>query len=105
MEDPTCPLGQGLTPDSMTPFNRLGRDVYNEWLRKKAYIESKSIALNWVWECAYIKQRKEDPDLCQYLEHHYEERPLNRLKLRQSLRGGRCESTYTSLKFIPTGTY
>ncbi len=94
-----CSLSVGLTKNSKTPWGRLIHEVFTQWLRKKIALESGETPLGkvtvvYIWECLYLRQKEEDPNLQEFLQHYYKRRPLERLTLRRALRGGRTECKF-----------
>ncbi len=46
VEDSTCPLSKNLTTASLNPYKKKMQDVHQEWLNRKAFLESQGIKVN-----------------------------------------------------------
>ena len=46
VEDSTCPLSKNLTPASLNPYKKKMQDVHQEWLNRKAFLESRGIKVD-----------------------------------------------------------
>ncbi len=92
-EEEDCPISKNFAPNDKNPFGAECHNVYAAWLRKKAYYERLGLVVKPVWECQANALKDSDPAFARFLKEVFyaEGRPLERLKLRQGLRGGRTE--------------
>ena len=94
VENKNCPLSKGMSPSSYNPYHRRCSDVRNDLERRKKYLESRGLEVQCIYECEYMELKETDPDLREFLERFHEERPKERLALRDALRGGRTEAFF-----------
>jgi G:T-mismatch repair DNA endonuclease (very short patch repair protein) len=86
-----CLINKNATPQTKHPvFNKTFEEVNIQFDQKMASLldnnnEIKSI--NIVWECQYLQMRK-NPEFQNFLKNHFKTRPLYRLSVRESIRGG-----------------
>ncbi len=92
VEDSECPLSKDQDATAKTPFGRTFHDVHKEWLFKKKCLQKMGLKVEYMWECCWDEEKQINPDVRTFLTEHYKDRPTERLRIRDGLRGGRCEA-------------
>jgi hypothetical protein len=99
VENHTCPLTRHLREDQKNPFGRVYGDVHREWKERKEQLVKGGHCKRviHIWECEWKKMKKEknNDSVKNFLREQKrlggDTRPLERLNIRQALRGGRVE--------------
>jgi G:T-mismatch repair DNA endonuclease (very short patch repair protein) len=100
----TCLINSKSTPQTKHPvFNKTFEEINLEFDRKMALLlqnnpnEINSIKI--VWECQYLNMRKL-PEFKKFLQDEFKQRPMYRLSVRDSIRGGMTDCY--ALKWLQT---
>ena len=90
-----CPKSASFSPADPSPFGKSMHEAGEAWKRKVAFLQWKGYRVETMWECEWERRKREDPDVKAFLEgelYGQGRRPVERLRLRTGLRGGRTES-------------
>ena len=90
-EDEQCPISGMFTKEQSNPFGVNNERAYQQWKRKKEYLQQLGVNVCYIWECQYQKLRQAHPTLKHFSENVYQ-RPAERLAPRKALFGGRTET-------------
>ncbi|XP_055338441.1 uncharacterized protein LOC129588301 [Paramacrobiotus metropolitanus] len=82
---PTCTNEDDRTPFSLKKMS----EVYEQWIRKKLYLEGMGYNVEEKWSCEWLQERK-DPDIQQFL---FSQNLRDPLQPRDAFKGGRTNAS------------
>jgi DNA polymerase elongation subunit (family B) len=89
-----CTLTGDFNKNHPNPFKERPNVVLERFEKKSKYLIEKGLHLKIMWECEWVQLKQRSPQVRAFLEKWKEESmlPPYRLKIRDALRGGRCEA-------------
>ena len=90
-----CPISRDFSPCDNNPFGVTMESAARAWQNKKKFLEDRGYTVVVMWECQWEALKRSDNEVKTFLaETLYSRgrRPVERLRLRTGLRGGRTES-------------
>jgi DNA polymerase elongation subunit (family B) len=89
-----CPLTGTLSKNQCNPFKESPSTVLKRFEAKSHYLIQKGLHLKIMWECEWQQLKRTSPEIQAFINDWRECTllPPTRLKIRDALRGGRCEA-------------
>jgi DNA polymerase elongation subunit (family B) len=89
-----CPLTGNFSKNQCNPFKESPQVVLKRFEAKSRYLIQKGLHLKIMWECEWDQMKRRSENIQNFVDHWRKTSllPPTRLKIRDALRGGRCEA-------------
>jgi hypothetical protein len=89
-----CSLTRNFSSKRPNPFRESPTLVKKRFDVKTHYLQSKGLHIKVMWECEWLKLKQTSTEIQKFLQHRRDTEilPPHRLRIRDALRGGRCEA-------------